>query len=74
MNYRHAYHEHQSTVRAGLRDARSRGQVSIDVTQGSVDPRRLSDRDIESLAIRDAELIVNLAINQQAEQFARKGR
>lgn len=65
MDYRRAYQEHVDNVRGGLLAARAEGKTWIRVTDGEVDPSRLSDRAIESLAIRDAELIVNMAINQE---------
>lgn len=74
MEFRSAYQEHVDAVRRDLVAARAAGRTRMRVTDGEVDPSRLSDWAIESLAIRDGELIINTAINQHNEQVRKKGR
>lgn len=69
MDFRHAYHEHQREVRAQLKRATGRVRISI----GEVDPRRMTERQLDDLALRDAECVVNIAIHQHNEEVARSG-
>lgn len=72
MDFRHAYLEHQREVRTQLKAARGRGYVRL--ASGEVDATRLTDRQIEDLALRDAERVVNIAIHQWNEECERNAR
>lgn len=75
MDWAHAYQLHQRDIRAQLEHGRRirRAWVRLS-TRMVLNPARLSDREIQDLALRDAEFTVNMAINQGNEQLARKGR
>lgn len=69
MNFRHIYYEHQHQVRAQLQAARGR----VRLASGDVDSARMTERRIADVAMRDAEVVVNMAINLHNEQVARRG-
>lgn len=70
MDFRHAYHEHQREVRAQLKAAPGRVRLAT----GEVDASHLTDRQIDDLALRDAEHVVNIAIHQHNEATSRRRR
>lgn len=74
MDWSHAYQEHQKMIRDQLSEAQRAGVPVYRLASGPVDPRRLSSRRIARVAMRDAEVIVNEAINRENErQRKRKG-
>ena len=72
MNFRESYQAHQVQTRRLL--IQSRGQGRVRLAHGEVDAGRLTLRQIDDLALRDAEHVVNIAIHQHHEQIARTGR
>lgn len=72
MDWGHAYQEHQRMVRDQLRQARDAGVQVVRLASGAVDPRRLSFAAAARVAQRDAEAIVNEAINREAERARRQ--
>lgn len=71
-DFRVAYQEHQRQTRQLLTQARGQGRVRL--AHREVNPDHLSYRQIEALALRDAEHVVNIAIHQHHEEMARKAR
>lgn len=57
-----------------LRRAREIGQTWLMVNGRQVNPSRMSDRQIDALARREAERITNMAINQENEAKRKAGR
>lgn len=72
MDWRHAYQEHQRMIRDQLQQAKQAGAVVMRLASGAVDPRRLSYAAMARVARRDAETIVNEAINREAERNRRR--
>ncbi len=72
MDWRHAYQEHQRMIRDQLQQAKRAGAVVMRLASGAVDPRRLSFAAMARVARRDAETIVNEAINREAERNRRR--
>lgn len=72
MNFRAAYQEHQHQTRLLL--MRSRGQGRVRLAHRTVNADHLTPRQIDDLALRDAEHVVNIAIHQHREEMARKAR
>ncbi|WAS97209.1 hypothetical protein [Nannocystis punicea] len=73
LDWGRSYAEHQRMRVGQLRTARERGERFFRLGDAGavVDPSRLSDRQIEDVAWRDAERVVNRAIishNEQAER------
>lgn len=73
MDFRHAYHEHMRDTSAQLQRARRDGR-RVRLPSGEVDTSRLSDRQLESLALKDAEFVVNMAIHQHNQELERNAR
>lgn len=69
-DFREQYHERQQETRQIL--SRASGRVRL--AQGEVDASRLTSRQIDDLALRDAEVIVNIAVHQWNEECDRKAR
>lgn len=74
MDWRHAYQEHQRMIRDQLQQAKDAGVVVMRLASGPVDPRRLSYSGMARVAMRDAERIVQEAINREAEAERRRRR
>jgi hypothetical protein len=85
VNLRTAYHEHQRDSREQLVRARAglvrkdgsfdhRTRLPISEVVGEIDARKLSDRQIERLALRDAEFTMNIAQHQHNEEIDRNAR
>lgn len=74
MDWRHAYQEHQRMIRDQLQRAKDAGVVVMRLASGAVDPRRLSFAGMARVARRDAEVIVNEAINREAEAERKRRR
>lgn len=56
-----------------LRDARAAGSTDVSLGSGfSVDASRLSDRQIDDLALRAAERVVNRAIHEHNRELAQR--
>ncbi len=72
MDFRVAYHEHQHQTRRLLTQARGQGRVRL--AHREVDADRLTPSQIDDLALRDAEHVVNIAIHQHHEELARRAR
>lgn len=73
MDWSHAYQSHIRDIREQLEHARRTRRPWVRLsTRAVLRPSRLTDREIEDLALRDAESTVNLAINQEAEQARRR--
>jgi len=70
MDFRHAYQEHQHETRLQLKRASGRVRLAI----GEFDARHLTDRQIDDLALRDAEHVINIAIHQHNEEVERRAR
>lgn len=68
MDFRHAYHEHQRETRLQLKRASGRVRLAI----GEFDARHLTDRQIDDIALRDAEHVINMAIHQHNEEVERR--
>lgn len=73
MDWHGAYREHMDHARDTLKRARSGGHRTR-LASGEVDARRLSDRQLESLALKDAEFTVNMAIILHNAEIDRKAR
>ena len=67
MDWRAADQSHEQTIPDQLRDAKAAGVVALRLASGTVDPRRLSYEAAGRVARRDAEHVVNEAINREAE-------
>lgn len=74
MDWAYSYQEHQRNVRDELQKAKDRGVPVYRLASGPVDPRRLSYQKIARVAMRDAEHIVNEAINRENERQRKKGK
>ena len=72
MNFRVAYQEHQHQTRRLL--VQSRGQGRVRLAHREVDADSLTPGQIDDLALRDAEHVVNIAIHQHHEELARRAR
>lgn len=74
LDWRRSYVEHQRMRASQLRAARERGEGFFRFGDAGavVDPSRLGDRQIEDVARRDAERVVNRAIIFHNEQAARR--
>ena len=84
IDLRPAYHEHQASTRAQLTRARAGlkrpdgalsyrlGCKDLAITEviGEVNARYLSDRQIDGLALRDAEYVMNIAEAQHRHELA----
>lgn len=69
LDWRHAYQQRQRDVGGQLRAARTRGDTFYRPGDRGVpvNPSRMTDRQIDDLARRDAERVVNAAIIQHNE-------
>lgn len=69
-DWRHAYHEHQRRKAAQLKAARGRGETFFRFGDAGTtcNPSRMSDRQIDDAAMRDAERVVNMSIIVHNEQ------
>lgn len=69
LDWRHAYQQRQRHVGEHLRVARRRGDTFYRPGDAGVpvNPSRMTDRQIDDLARRDAERIVNAAIIKHNE-------
>lgn len=74
QDWGYAYQEHQRTIRDELQKAKDAGVPTMRLASGPVDPRRLSYGKIARVAMRDAEHIINMAINQELERQRKKGK
>lgn len=74
VDWAHAYQLHIRDTREQLQHGRRTRRPWVRLATRSIYPARLTDRQIEDLALRDAEYTLNLAINQEAEQARRRGR
>ncbi len=72
MNFARAYQEHQHQTRQLL--TRSRGQGRVRLAHREVNADHLSPRQIDDLALRDAEHVLNITIHQHNEELARRAR
>lgn len=73
--WRDLFLEEVDRQRAAIRRARELGQTwLVFAAVGRFDPTRLSARRIDAIARREAEHVVNLAINLEIEQRRRDGR
>lgn len=75
MNFARPYQEHQRDIAKALRAARAAGVTRYQTTHSAreVDPTRLTDRQIDLLALREAERYTTRIINKHNEDIARKG-
>ena len=74
MDWSHAYQEHQKMIRDQLHEAQRAGVPVYRLASGPVHPRKLSYSGIAKAALRDAEHIVNEAINRENERLRKIGR
>lgn len=74
MDWGHAYQEHVRMIRDQLHQAQGAGVPVYRLASGPIDPRRLSYERIAEVARRDAEVIVNEAINRELERQRKKGK
>lgn len=74
MDWAYSYQEHQRNVRDELHEAQRAGVPVYRLASGPVDPRELSYAEIAEVARRDAEVIVNEAINRENERLRKLGR
>ena len=72
MNFAVAYQEHQHQTRRLL--VQSRGQGRVRLAHREVNADHLTPRQVDDLALRDAEHVVNIAIHQHNEELARRAR
>lgn len=73
--WRDLFAEEVDRQRAAIRRGRELGQTwLVFASVGQFDPTRLSDRLADAIARREAEHVVNLAINLEIEQRRRSGR
>jgi hypothetical protein len=52
----------------------ARTRLPISEVIGEIDASRLSDRQIEDIALRDAEMVMNIAQHQHNEEIDRNAR
>jgi hypothetical protein len=73
-DWRRSYEGHFAMRRDQLRSARAGGETSVRVgmTGHVVRPRDMTDRQIDEVARRDAERVVNRAIIEHNEQAERR--
>jgi hypothetical protein len=77
LDLRAAYREHETETRTRLTRARPLGlRVRLPISDliGEVNTYRMSDRKISSLALQDAEFVMNIAQHQHNEELARNAR
>lgn len=74
LDWSRSYQEHQRKKAAQLRDARSRGVTFFRFGDAGAtcNPSRMTDRQIDDAARRDAERVVNMAIITHNEQVERR--
>lgn len=73
--WRDLFLEEVDRQRAVIQRARQLGQGWLVFSSvGRFDPRQVSDRRADEIARREAEHVVNLAINLEVEQRRREGR
>ncbi len=70
MNWRRAYQEHQAQTRRLLEQSRGQGRVRL--AHREVNADHLTPRQIDDLALRDAEHVVNISIHQHNRELARR--
>lgn len=70
MDFSRPYQDHQRRISEALREARAKGLPRYQTTHSAreVDPRKLSDLDIDMIALREAQRYTERAINQHNEQ------
>lgn len=73
MNFSRPYQQYQQDIAKGLRDARASGRTRYQTTQSAreVDPTRLTDRQIDLIALREAERYTQRIVNQHNEQLGK---
>lgn len=69
-DFRHAYHEHMHHVSGQLK--RARGEVRL--ASRTVNASALTPSQIDDVAMRDAEFVVNIAVHQWNEEVERRAR
>lgn len=72
--WRDVYHDEVERQLGLLRRARDIGQTWLVIDGRTVDPTRMSERQMKTVARREAERMVNYAINVENEGMRRKGR
>jgi hypothetical protein len=74
VNFGRPYEEHQRSIAKAIRDARASGHTRYQTTHSAVpvDPSRMTDRQIDLFALREAQRYTERIINQHNEQVARK--
>ena len=74
MNFGRPYEDHQRSIAQAIRAARASGHTRYQTTHTArpVDPTRMSDREIELHALREAQRYVERIINQHNEQTSRR--
>ncbi|MCY0985977.1 hypothetical protein OV203_02475 [Nannocystis sp. ILAH1] len=72
--WRDLYHEEVDNQTKAIKAARDRGQTWLVVGGRTFDPTRLGEFESRRIAVREAERIVNLAINSENAQRRRAGR
>lgn len=71
MDFRHAYHEQQQQTREQLLRARVVGG-SVRTFHRLIRAGDLTDRQVDDIALRDAEATVNMAIIQHNAELERR--
>lgn len=75
ITWRDLYHEEIARQRAVIRRARELGQTWLRFDSvGLFDPTRISDRRADEIARREAERVINYAINSENEAKRKAGR
>lgn len=72
--WRDVYHEEIERQVGFLQRARDIGQTWLVINGRTVDPTRMSPAQLRDTARREAERMINIAINTENEQLRRKGR
>ena len=73
MNFARPYQEHQRDIAKALRAARATGVTRYQTTHSAreVDPTRLTDRQIDLVALREAERYTQRIINVHNADLAK---
>jgi len=72
MNFGRPYEEHQRKIATALREARATGVTRYQTTHSAkeMDPTRMTDRQIDDFALREAQRYTERIINQHNETRA----
>jgi hypothetical protein len=74
LTWREVYQDEVRRQADELRAARARGQSWLVINGQTRDPSRMTDRQLRTLAEREAERITNYAINVEIESARKAGR